>query len=220
MTAPTKTAALAALLLATVALGCGEPRVRSTVGHYIEPTGKVGQTARVVFVPLFNRSGYPDVERGMTRALLTAIQQKHLFHVELPPRTEEAVPYAEYDGERFTLRDLASMRRELKCDAVLVGVVNQFQPYPHMQTGLYLRLIDLRDGSLLWAVDHVWDTTEQQTQDVLEYYYAKYIGLEDNPLKWRVATVSPRAFQRFVAWEVVQTLPRPGEAPGGMRVSR
>jgi hypothetical protein len=95
----------------------------------------------------------------------------------------------------------------LACDAILVGAVTQFEPYPHMQGGLYLRLVDVRTGRLIWSVDHVWDTADEKVRKRIQAFFEHELGKTDDPLKWRLATVSTQAFDRFVAYEAAGTLP-------------
>ena len=46
---------------------------------------------------------------------------------------------------RYTLEEIINLRETLQCDAVLLGTITEFRPYPHMIIGLRLRLLDLRD---------------------------------------------------------------------------
>lgn len=203
---------LAASLAAVLAAGCGSNQARLRVGHYLDPAGGILRVDRVAFVPLANATDFPGVEEGLTTELLQALQGRRLFRVSLVPATNDTGgPWCRPSGQAITLRELADMRKAFRCDAALVGTVTAFQPYPHLQGGLYLRLVDLRDGRLLWAVDHTWDTSDRRTQQRIEDYYRRSVESGDSPLQWRIALVSSRAFQKFVAQEVAATLPD-GEA--------
>jgi hypothetical protein len=203
---------LAAALAAVLAAGCGSNQARLRVGHYLDPAGGVLRTSRIAFVPLVNGTDFPGVEEGMTTELLQALQTRRLFRVSLaPPASDTGNPWCRPSGQAITLRELADMRKAFRCDAVLVGTVTAFRPYPHLQGGLYLRLVDLRDGRLLWAVDHTWDASDRRTQQRIGDYYRRSVESGDSPLQWRIALVSSRAFQKFIAQEVAETLPD-GEA--------
>lgn len=199
---------IAPVLAAVLLAGCGANQARRNVGHYLDPTGGFLTVNRVVLLPLANNTDFPGVEESMTAEVLQAIQTRRLFHVQVaPPTRETGDRWCPVANQPLTLKELAEMRRTFGCDAVLVGGVTAFQPYPHMQAGLCLRLIDLRDGSLLWAVDHAWDTSDRQTQQRIEAYYRRCVESGDSPLQRRIALVSSRAFQRFVARETAETLP-------------
>jgi hypothetical protein len=145
----------------------------------------------------------------MTSALFQAVQARQLFHLQVLPPADPATGEPLLDGRRdFTLNDLSRLRQTLGCDAVLVGAASEFQQYPRMRIGLYLRLVDLRDSRVLWAVDHVWDTTDQATQKRIEHYFSQQKGQGFEPLEWRLTTISPGFFQQFVAFETAQTLPQ------------
>ncbi|MBM4019089.1 MAG: hypothetical protein FJ288_12300 [Planctomycetes bacterium] len=217
--------AAAAILLA--AEGCRPLAERSKVGFYLDAPALASGVRQAALVPLKNETNYLPLADTMTSALLEAVQARQLFHVEvvrvLDPATEGAV----LDGRReLTLKELAHLRQTLRCDAVLLGTVNQFQPYPRMRIGLYLRLLDLRDSRVLWAVDHTWDATDQETQERIARYFYKERGGNYEPLGWQLATFSPAALAQFVAHEAAATLPpktqpenlpagRQGGGPGG-----
>ncbi len=212
--APAPIAAIVAAFAAWAAAGCVYPTGRGDhcpVAHYVDPQGELRQVGRVVLVPLSNETDYPSVADGMTEELFRAIQCRGLFHVEIAPPELAGIEPPPDSGKAFTLEDLARMRHLLRTDAVLVGAVTQFQPHPRMQTGVYLRLLDLRDGRVLWAIDHVWDAADLATQDRMRYFYAWRADPGQGAHDWQLATVSPRAFQKFAAWEVAGTLPEPPE---------
>ena len=98
------------------------------------------------------------------------------------------------------------LRKNLKADAVLVGEVTQYYPYPRLAIGLRLKLIDLRDGTLIWAIEQFWDSTDKQVENRAEDFFKTQIRSGFDPIEYRMALVSPHMFLKFVAWEVGQTL--------------
>jgi hypothetical protein len=151
-------------------------------------------------------TAYPAVAEGMTTALFQALQAKQLFHVTLA----SAPDAGSLDLQKpFSLKDLARLRQATGADAVLVGTVRSFDPYPRMHLGLYLRLLDLRDSRVIWAVDHLWDATDKATQKRMEKYFSEQSGDRWEPLQWRLATIGPAVMQQFAAYEAVATLSSP-----------
>ena len=198
---------LAVTLAALLPAGCGgEPENR--VGYYTAPRRDLVRVQRVAMLPLVNESDHPGTETGLSDELFRAVQACQLFHVRpMDPQAPDAEPLPAIGTKPLTLTDLARLRRALGTDAVLAGAVTRWQPYPRMQTGLYLRLVDLRSGEVLWAVDHVWDATDEHTQCRLRRFFEREMGTGSDPFGWELGTVSPRAFQKFIAHEVTETLP-------------
>jgi len=71
---------------------------------------------------------------------------------------------------------------------------------------LRLSLIDLRNGKLLWAVDHTWDTADKETQERIKRYFKNEVRAGYQPLREDLVSISPIEFNKFVAYEIVQTL--------------
>ena len=99
----------------------------------------------------------------------------------------------------------------LRADAVMFGAVTQFSTHPRLQTGLFLRLLDLRRGVVVWAVDHTWDTTDKQTEARMKRFFDARMRGDYGPADWRMVRMSPLTFQKFIAHEVVATLPAPSD---------
>ncbi len=213
---------LACAALAAAAGGCfnGADRATGTVAHYAAPLDRLTAPRRVALLALANASDCPCVVQPMTEELYRAIQGRRAFHVRvvpLPsgcsrPAASDAAPDGRARGCGLTLRQIADLRRDLGADAALLGSVTHFHPYPQLQIGLYLQLVDLRDGKLLWGVDHVWDAGDRDTCDRIRAWHKRDVGCEGDADQWHLATMSPRRFKQFVAWEVARTLPDPTEA--------
>ncbi len=204
MTRASNIGVLAAVL---VLAGCA-PEAMNRVGHYAAPRRDIVSVQRVALLPLTNETDHPGTELGLTEELFQAVQACRLFHVlPVPADAARAADLPNVGTAPMTLTDLARLRSTLGADAVLAGAVTRWQPYPRMQMGLYLRLVDLRTGRVLWAVDHVWDATDEHTQRRLRRFFCREAGEGTEPFGWELGTVSPRAFQKFVAHEATETLP-------------
>ena len=202
------------LLLAAMAWivsGCfvEPPREEEPIGFVLSSQRDVFRLRRVVFVELGADGGCePGVAWDTTKALSSAIQGRRLFHVDLVRRTNPMCRDLALDQMGgMALDDLSRMRQALRCDAVLLGRVSHFQPFPRMQLGLVLKLMDLRDGKLLWGVEHVWDTTDRQVENRIRAYFRRYVRSGYEPMDHELVLKSPRAFERYIAHEVSRTLP-------------
>jgi len=194
---------------AAVFVGCAEPRVREAhIGCYAAPRNEILQLRRVGFVELASEQNEAETDEQMTEALFRAIQARHLFHVDVIRRTDPACRDLPLDGKGpYTVRQLAELHRALGYGALLYGWVSDDQPYPRMQLGLHLRLLDLEKGKLLWGIDNIWDTTDRQTELRIQDFFQEEMRTGYDPLQWRLATVSPSVFKKFIAYEITETLP-------------
>lgn len=177
------------------------------VNFYRARDPEMHQVTRIVFVNLSQDVGYPEIARRMTNALQEAMLQQGMFRVDVIN-----VEHADLRDlnltkrEPFTVAELAEIRKSLRCDAILFGKMIRYQPYPSTLIGLYMRLVNLKDGRLLWAVDDTWDTTDRSTfRQIKEYYFDEMRDTYD-PAKADIGIMSTDGFQKFVAHQVVLTM--------------
>ncbi len=198
--------AVVAAFLAAALAGCAPPPAPS-IGHYLSDPADLGRIRRVVFVELDWDSTSADVSPQLTQALFQAIQSKRRFRIDILPRTDARYAELPLDPQgSHTLEQLAEIRRVLGCEAILFGSARSFQPFPRMRVELYLRLLDLRSGALVWGVDHTWDSTDKTTEKRIRRYYEDNLRGGYEPARWRIVMVSPQQFSKFVACEVAGTL--------------
>lgn len=197
--------ALSGILLPGCVLNNGSQRAADY--YYLNPHKDLSAAGRVVVVELDNDSTYPQMSSEMTEALFQAIQKKQLFGITVVRQNDPVYRSLQLDsGPPYTLDQLVSMRQQLGCNAILVGTVNAYQPYPHMSIGLELRLLDLADGQLLWAIEQIWDTTDRTTEQRIGAYYKAEMRSDGAQLQEKLVTVSPLGFVKFVAYEIAETL--------------
>lgn len=194
--------------------GCGEtPVAMEAIPAYSPSPAAVWGLKRVVLVELDPRASSPEVALELSESVYMAMQGRHAFSVDLVTRSSPAyASLPDARGPRFTLEELGSMRAALRCDAVMVGSVTGFQPYPDAWMAAQLWLIDLRTGRVLWGVDHAWRTTDGSTIKRMERYFTSESDSEEAE-SLRLAEMSPRMLSRFIAWEIARALPpQPGAA--------
>jgi hypothetical protein len=199
------------LLAAATVGGCKEllaPPGPPAVNFYLRNPADLQGLGQVAMVELPRDPQYAEISQLMTEALANGLSERRLFTVCVVRPADALYERMPQDcSKAMTLPQIAQLRQDLDCDAVLIGTITSYRPYPHMRIGLRLKLMDLRNGQLLWAVDEVWDTSEADVQRRLEKYFDEIAGKDYQPIGWRVALASPRAFVKFVAWEISQTLP-------------
>jgi len=197
------------LLLTVLPLGCQlyKTDISAANHYYLNPNKDLSAIGRVAIVELNNNSSYPAISTDVTEALFQALQKKQLFGLTLLRQSDPAWRSSRLDmNSTNTLDQLLIARKTLKCDAILTGTITEYHPYPHMAIGLRLKLVDLTDGQLIWALEQIWDTADKTTQYRIKDYFHSQMRSGFAPLREEVVAVSPLKFIKFVAYEAAITL--------------
>jgi hypothetical protein len=175
--------------------------------YYLNREKDPAAIGRVAIIELDNYSSYPQIARDVTEALFQAMQKKQVFGLTTIHQQEPAWRSLQTKPDStYTLDQLAAMRRTLKCSAIMTGTITQYQPYPHMVIGLRLKLLDLTDGQLVWALEQVWDSGDKATEYRIKDYFEHQKRSGFAPLREQLAVISPLEFMKFVTYEVAETL--------------
>jgi len=197
------------LLLPVLLLGC---QVYTTVVplpdyYYLNPDKDLSDIGRVAVVELDNDSSYPAICTDTTEALFQALQKKQVFGLTVVRQSNPAWRSLQLDlNSTYTLDQLVEIRKALKCDAVLTGTITEFKPYPHTAVGLRLKLVDLTDGQLVWALEQIWDSADKTTEYRIKDYFHSQMRSGFAPLHEELVAISSLKFIKFVAYEVAETL--------------
>jgi len=205
------------LLLLTVmlfSLGCRSYRFRMPLSkpvdrchYYLNPDKDLFGIGRVALVELENDSSYPQISTDITKALFQAMQKKQVFGLSTVQQSDSVWRSLQLSpNDTYTIDQLAEIRKALKCNAVLTGTITEFKPYPHMVVGLRLKLVDLRDGQLIWALEQVWDPADKTIERRIKNYFRVQLRAGHAPLNEQLATVSSLSFIKFVTHEIAATI--------------
>lgn len=197
------------LLLLILLSGCRVHRVRPPHAnyYYLNTNEDLTTIGRVALIELDNDSAFPQISVDVTEALFQELQKKQLFGLSVIRQTDPAWRSLQLDMDTtYTLEQLSAIRTTLRCNAILIGTVTRFKPYPHMVIGLRLKLIDLDNGQLLWALEQIWDTTDKTTEKRIKNYYSdhRFVGLTTS--QGKLASVSSLKFVKFTTYETAETL--------------
>jgi hypothetical protein len=203
-----KSWAMILLLSAVILSGCRTHSASAPVSdfYYINPHNKLSTIGRVAIVELQNHSSYPQISADVTFSIYQALQKKQVFG--LTPILQDSPLWRSLQLDpdtSYTLEQLLAIREALKCDGLLLGTITEYRPYPHMAIGLHMRLLDLRDGQLQWALEQVWDCDDKTTEKRIESYFKSEKRPGFAPLHEKLAAVSPIEFIKFVSYEVAGT---------------
>ena len=197
------------LLLTIITSGCETPQnpVPAKDFYYLNPEKQLSSIGRVVIVELANESGYPQISTDVTETLFQALQKKQTFGLSIVRRHDPTWRNLRLeDDAALNLNQILTIQETLKCDGLMLGTITEFRPYPHMAVGLRLKLLDLSDGRLLWALEQVWDSTDNAVEKRIKSYYKSKTSMGRAPLHERLASISPLEFAKFISYEVAETL--------------
>ena len=196
-------------LLAFLISGCQSHEASKPAAdyYYLNPNKRLTAIGRVAIVELENDSSYPEVSTDITGSLFRALQKRQVFGLTIVRRDAPSWRSLQLEWDSaYSLDQISAIRETLKCDGVLLGTITEFEPYPHMTVGLRLKLLDMRDGQLLWALEQVWDSADKAIEKRTKSYFKAEKASDFAPLHEQLATVSPLEFIKFVSYEVAATL--------------
>lgn len=176
--------------------------------YYISPTARFETIGKVTVFELENCSSDVQLAKTLTETITNSLEKRHLFSLSVLLRNNSQFrSLGLEDVSSFSPEDLTDMQKELKTDAILFGSITQYHPYPHLMMGLHLRMIDLRSGQLVWAMEQTWDSTDSRLECRMKDFFDQQMRSGYEPMNWRLLVSSPRAFNKFVSYEVARTLP-------------
>lgn len=200
----------AAALILSALSGCAmvKPVTPETGHYYINPNSDFSQIGKLVVFELENETRTKDLSLPLTEALAHSIQKRHLYSVRV--LTEDDPKWADLNlnyPEHFSIEDMSAIRQKLDADAILTGRITEYYAYPRMLMGVHLRMVDLKNGAVVWGFEQVWDTTDKRTEERMRAYFDREIREGYEPYHWQLLITSPRAFQKFAVFEIARTLP-------------
>jgi hypothetical protein len=194
------------LSLAIASTGCSRHGLSASSGQYYS-RANLSTIKTICLVELHNNTTYPQISSDVTDSLYQTLQKKQLFSLSLLRQTDTTWRNLEIrPGSAYTLEQLLAARKMLGVDAILVGTVTSYTPYPHMAMGLQLKLIDLRDGQVVWAVEQIWDAADKTTEERIKKYFEQQLRSGFSPLGGQLASLSSINFIRFVTYDATEAL--------------
>lgn len=193
--------------LAGFLTGCASDKTITLNYCYLNPDKNLCALGRVALIELNNDTTYPQASSDITDALFQAIQKRQVFGLTAVRRNETLYQTLQISpNSAMTLEILSNAQKTLDCSAILVGTVTEYQPYPNLIICLRLKIIDLRDGQLVWALEQIWDGSDKTTRALIKEYYKSQARINSAGLAEKLVNVSPLEFMKFVGYEVAKTL--------------
>ena len=189
--------------------GCAEAFIKgdSAKYYYINPNKDITNVGRIAIVELENDSSYTQVSSDLTSALFQSLQKKQVFGLQIVKQRDPLWKSLQLEPDTtYSLEQMAAVRQRLKCDGVLIGTITEYKPYPHMTIGIRLKLIDLTEGELLWAIEQVWSSSDKITEYKIKRYLKETQSSASTSSSESITMISPLEFMRYISYEVAQTL--------------
>ena len=199
---------------------------------YVSSDSLPATLKRVLVLPLAHEHSATDLSSGceMLCPVLQSelIKTKRFEVVAAEPKTVQGLTgQPAWTGAEVLPPDfLGSLQRVYGCDAVLFCQLSTFHPYPPLNVGWRMKLVDVSSQKIIWAADVVFDAGDPSVCKNAEAYQKRQQGTERpstmlrrvwtwlnrNPEpatddQWTVLN-SPRYFGEFSAATVLRTLPK------------
>ena len=161
------------LFYSLITTGCKShvKEVDSAQYYYQNPNQNLSKIGRIAIVELQNDSSYTDTSNDITDNLFQALQKRQVFGLTIVRQRDPLWKSLQLEPDTtYSLEQMAAIRQTLKCDGVLIGTITDYKPYPHTTIGLRLKLIDLTEGELLWALEQVWSSSDKITEKKIRKY--------------------------------------------------
>ena len=196
------------LLVPLAACTIVKPELTEPGHFYVNRYADMVTTNRVTIFEFDSDTTNPKYSANLTLAVTEALRKRHIFAISTLYHADPAWRNLNLsDTSSYSLQELATIRKQLKADAIIFGSITQYQPFPHLTAAIRLRMVDLRDGKLIWAIEQVWDSTDKRLEERMKVFFDHEMRSGYRPLDWRLILTSPRAFDKFVAFEIARTLP-------------
>jgi curli biogenesis system outer membrane secretion channel CsgG len=172
-----------------------------------EVSKNISTIKSVCLVELQNKTSYPQISEDVTESLNQSLQKKQCFTLSLLKQTDAAWKALEVKPDSaYTLEQLMTAHKLVGTDALLIGTITSYSPYPRMAMGLQLKLVDLRTGQVVWAIQQIWDAADKATQERIKRYFDQQLRTDFSPIGEQLATLSPINFIKFITYEVTETM--------------
>jgi len=199
------TATLAALLLGSCALE--RPPEKRDVNHFLADARDLASVRRVMVLPFAEESGVVAECTRIRDAYVTELQKLRRFEiVPLPDAAAEVQQLqASLRHGSVSTEGIVELCNRYRVDAVLAGSVTAYRAYTPPRLGMRTQLVSVHSGSVIWAVDALYDANDRSMQSDLRHYYENVQTHDGNLHGWEFDAIAPSKFCAYVAHRFVGT---------------
>lgn len=197
-------------------LGCAHgrsPDVAPAIApfqQFVAPNVDWSTVQRIVLMPLANHSTFPRAAAELQTNLAAELQRAGRFEIVVAAREDPGARSQDvFARGQFDEVEVLRIAREYQAQAVLFGLVTQYQPYSPPRVGLSLLMISPGDGIVIASSDGLWDSREANTSTQAQNYFKQSLHWPQSVLGSDRVLESPDVFQRFVCQQIAQSLMPP-----------
>jgi hypothetical protein len=199
--------ALAGLVLTAALLaGCHIPE--PVAAAVPKPVPRVAlRFKRVAIVEFYNRTPYTEPALQFTDALREKLAARAAStDVIVIPRSALPALGDPFAAGRIPLEVLVSIRERFLADAVIIGSIDQHNPYWKPSVHFTLKVIDTATAQFPYELSGEWDAAEERVRNEIDRYYSTNYGSDDCRFGPDLFVTSPSYFLKFVADRAAEKL--------------
>ncbi|MCK5708654.1 MAG: hypothetical protein KAI43_13485 [Candidatus Aureabacteria bacterium] len=213
------------LIICLCISGCGDFHIRDRVAgalskkyvvdnYYVDDVLVEGVVRRVLFVPCKDISGYQseDFLSEIDSVFLKQLRRSKKFDIvpyEQVLNEEQKKFIDSMDIERkgsYDADTLYEIGRKVNVQGILFGSISEYNPKKPILLGVKINLIHIRRGTIVWAVDEIFDAARDDIKNLARAYYYENYDTSLNPsLKWEFILNSMKDFSNFYFYEMIKT---------------
>jgi len=195
-------ACLAVVAAVLLLAGCRCPETPSA-----QPTRVAIGFRRVAIVEFFNRTPYNEPAQQFTEQLRDKLSAwTASTDVVVIPRSALPTLGDPFITGRIPLDVLVTLRQQYLADAVVIGSVDEHNPYWKPSVHITLKVIDTATGQFPYELAQGWDAAQDTVRREIDDYYRRNYGSDDCRFGPELFVTSPRYFLRFVADRAAQRM--------------
>lgn len=187
----------------------------SVENYYMAPDLRPGEVRRIFLLPPRDHTDYngpmeflPNVYNHLeTQLRITGNFDIVRLYDALTPDQKFIFDSIDIDRQgSYDADKLYELGRDLNIQGILFTTITRYKPHEPFLFGIKINLIHLRKGSIVWAVDEVFDGSLDEVKNLVKSQYYNKHDVSRNPsLKWNYILQSMDEFIRFSCAEIVKT---------------
>lgn len=165
---------------------------------------------RIVMLPFYFQRESGDSIANLDAAFHAELTKTTLFEVVSIDRAqmEALIGRRQVSStEKIPTELLPALAAQTGADAVLLTDVTHYFPYQPISLGIRCKLVDIRNGGIRWAFDHLFDSGNPETALAARHFYMAN-SQTNLPIGNDGGAVlqSPMKFAGYAAWETFRSL--------------
>lgn len=197
--------AVTALLLAACALE--RPPEKRAINSYLADARDLECVRRIMVMPFSEEPGVVAEKDRIRETYINELQKLRRFEVvPLPSDSVEVAPLdASLRRGRISTDEIVELCNRYRLDGVLLGTITSFRAYTPPHLGMRTQLVSVHSGSIVWAVDALYDASDRSMESDLRHYYDMVLTHDGNLHGYEFDTIAPTRFCAYVAHRFVGT---------------